>query len=138
MSRAGFVLGLLVMVQGAVGQTPIIVGLHEPSPTLLVEPISLDEEVWVDIPQTEKVVTMPSGTAVMTWEISNVGVSQSAMFVRPVIGDVWPPEVSNHLAASWVTPVDGGTVSVKLQVSSRADTSSIEYRSSSRYIIVAI
>lgn len=129
MSRAGFVVGLLVMVQGAVGQSPIIVGLYEPSPTLLVEPISLEEEVWVDIPQTEKVVTMPSGTAVMTWEISNVGAAQSAIFVRPVIGDVWPPEVSFY--GSWVTPVDGGTVSVKLQVRSRAGTSFIDYDSTS-------
>ena len=83
---------------------------------------------WADVPNSSKVVNIPSGTALIFWSLSGFapgGGPNGVYHVRVVIGTVFGPAVSfatnevySHktTAGSWATPVTAGNVTVKLQV----------------------
>lgn len=122
MSRAGFVLGLLVMVQGVVGQTPVVVNHYVPS--MAGQPLLLEDPgVYQDVPASTKVVNVPTGQAVITWN-ANWEIGNSVR-IRPVGGGSAPSSgISTQvggagpgrpLSGSWATAIEGGQLEVKLQ-----------------------
>jgi len=61
MSSAGFVVGLLVLVQGAVGQTPFVANVYDH-----LGDFTSNSTDFTDIPESMKTVTVPAGVAVIT------------------------------------------------------------------------
>ncbi len=109
------VLDLVVLALGqvAVAQAPFVENLYVSFPVPRpAEPLPAD---FVDIPQTEKTVTIPAGTAIITWAL-NIHDGGAGMY-RPVIGGDAPLDGLNlEESGSWVTETEGGTVTIKMQV----------------------
>lgn len=120
---------LLVLVLGgtfgptAWGQTPFVHNL------LVVDPQTniVATDTYQDIPESDQSVTIPAGTAVIMWSIgASSGTLAWCNHVRPVIGTLSPTEGPyvplqsadtniGYGSGTWATPVEGGTVTVKLQ-----------------------
>ncbi len=119
---------LLSVGQVAFGQAPFVENLY-----VVGDWQVLNAADYQDIPASQKVVSVPSGTAVLTWSLTGrkspyVG---PTVQVRPAIGDTFPTEGQwmNFTEAdpmsgvgpfgvssgSWVTTVEQGTVTVRLQ-----------------------
>ncbi len=118
MLRFGSVVVLVVCVlwesQAAVAQALFATGLYNPAPTP-VGPIGpLLAGQYVDLPQTEATVTVPNGIAFITWTTTNLTTGQQ-LAVRPIIENLAPPGYPALQNGSWVTAVNSGTVTVKLQ-----------------------
>ena len=127
MSRfAGCLLIVLLFAGLAWGQAPAVERLY-----LSAAPdFQTTAPDFVDIPGSEKMITIPSGTASITWSLSHSAEWTSDPFVfRPVIGDAMPPSGletesrgwRTHNAGSWVPVTPGGEVTVKLQVAVSPD-----------------
>ncbi len=82
---------------------------------------------FVDLPNSSKTISIPSGTAIIFWSMSCYSGSGSGDYrIRPVIGSSAPSdgvsaytnEGSSHktYSGSWITNTTGGTITVKLQV----------------------
>jgi len=82
--------------------------------------------VYTDIPGSEHTLTIPSGTAFITWSVHgdvvcSLNCGQGTARFRPVIGNSFPTEGmpddnDGSSSGSWVIPVVAGSTSVKLQV----------------------
>ena len=107
---------VLSVSQVVAGQVPFVENLYVPQTSNFELSGPFD---WTDIPETVKVVSIPAGTAFLSWSLA---ASAGTNFrIRPVIGDAMPAEgklvSNNHSVGSWVGTVTDGTVPVKLQVS---------------------
>lgn len=77
---------------------------------------------WGDIDDTAKAVTVPAGTAFITWSAQSFNGNTK---VRPAVGDgnvpaedIWWLDAGgehNNVASSWVTTVEAGEINVRLQ-----------------------
>ena len=114
--------------QGVVADEPFVDHVYVDNPIFFT---TSDE--WVDIPDSEKTISVPAGTAFITWSLGGYSSSISAApsMIRPVIGPNapaggvrvvalpgYPREV---VAGSWVTPVETGLITVKLQAKRLVD-----------------
>lgn len=93
---------------------------------------------YLDIPNSIKTLTLPAGTAVITWSaVAEVGNQFFANArVRPAIGAHAPLDVegirvlvlpgtndsSDVVAGTWVTEIEGGTMDVRIQVQPAGST----------------
>lgn len=87
---------------------------------------------FFDVPASGKSVTIPAGTALITWSLSCHSFGGPGVYrIRPVIGGVVGPDIicvtneaGSHktFSGSWATTVSGGTVTVKLQARCDAGT----------------
>ena len=82
---------------------------------------------WVDIPGTEKTVTVPAGTASFFWSVTLN--THGAGRTRPYIGGNAPDVhfiarggFGNEHSGSWKTVTGGGTIEVKLQAKAGTNT----------------
>lgn len=108
--------------QRAVAQSPLVYTHYVPHPTFDM-PL---RTVYTDIPGSQHSLTVPAGTAFITWSVHGVvvyklgGPNETARF-RPVIGngsptDGMPDDTARSASGSWAIPVQGGNITVKLQV----------------------
>ena len=108
--------------QRVVAQSPLVYNHYVPRPTVDM-PL---RAVYADIPGSEHTLTVPAGTAFITWSVHGVVVctqgpcNDTARF-RPVIGNSFPtegmPDNNAHSASgSWAIPTEAGNITVKLQV----------------------
>ena len=106
--------------QRAAAQSPLVYNQYVPRPTVNM-PASA---VYADIFGSEHTLTVPAGTAFITWSvhgaISCTGGTCTAR-VQPIIGNSSPPEglpedVVGTSSGSWSTPTAGGSTTVRLQV----------------------
>jgi len=124
MSRSISVSMLVVFVtcasQRAVAQTPMAYSHYVPRPAVNM-PLHTEYEY---IPDSEHTLTVPAGTAFITWSVHGVlqctGSPCTARF-RPIIENSSPPEGlpeddAGTSSGSWVTRTEAGDVTVKLQV----------------------
>lgn len=96
---------------------PPVIFTHTPPPGEFWTTSSVG---YVDIEGTEKVVTVPAGTAIFTWHLH---ASTGTVRIRPAIGSqsptegmLYPSGFSGPISGSWATPVTAGTITVRLQV----------------------
>jgi hypothetical protein len=120
----------------ATAQTPFVDGYYGPDdPTNPMPEIGITSYGWIDLPFTQKTLTLPSGTAVITWSgLGSVHTNDpnagggTTGFIRPVIGQTAPnqgmtyyfkssSDFGNTFAGSWSTPIAGGATIVGLQAS---------------------
>jgi hypothetical protein len=126
MSRSISVSMLVVFVtcasQRAVAQTPMAYSHYVPRPAVNM-PLHTE---YAYIPDSEHTLTVPAGTAFITWSVHGVVVptfgppNDTARF-RPVIGSSFPedgmPDDTVHSSSgSWAIHTEGGNITVKLQV----------------------
>ncbi len=100
-----------------------------------------------DIPNSVRTVTVPAGTAFLTWSATTQGDgSGSSGLVRPVIGDSTAGGESgvhfsvgqnelDTLSGSWVTDIPGGTMDVKLQVG-HTTASTVNFRHTMSWTLI--
>jgi len=126
MSRSISVSMLVVFVtcasQRAAAQSPLVYNHYVPEPATVD---MLVGTVYAEIPGSEYTLTVPAGTAFITWSVHGVlqqctGFPCTARF-RPIIGDSSPPEGlpeddAGTSSGSWVTRIDAGSTIVRLQV----------------------
>ena len=126
MSRSISVSMLVVFVtcasQRAAAQSPLVYNHYVPEPATVD---MLVGTVYAEIPGSEYTLTVPAGTAFITWSVHGVlqectGSPCTARF-RPIIGNSSPPEGlpeddAGTSSGSWVTRTEAGDVPVKLQV----------------------
>ena len=116
----------LFSAQAAVAQAQQPVVFNAYGPDLELPPLNVTSSQFVDIPGSEMTVTVPAGTAVISWSMSVRSLNSSTIGVgsiRPVIGTVAPsgmPVTSENsnpkgFSGNWVTTTAGGTITVKLQ-----------------------
>jgi len=108
--------------QQAAAQSPLVYSHYVPRPTVDM-PL---RTVYGDIPGSEHTLTVPAGTAYITWSVHGVvqviaGPPNDTGRFRPVIGNSFPtdgmPDDTAHSASgSWAVPVEAGNITVKLQV----------------------
>jgi len=107
--------------QRAAAQSPLVYNQYVPRPTVDM-PASA---VYADITVSEHTLTVPAGTAFVTWSVHGVlqqctGFPCTARF-RPIIGNSSPSEGlpeddAGTSSGSWVTRTEAGSVKVTLQV----------------------
>ena len=111
---------LIVLATGStsVRAGPPVIESHNPAGSDFFWSTTSTE--YVDIPGTEKTVTVPTGSAVITWSLWT---HTAGARVRPVIGTQTPPNgmrfpinTLGGMSGSWATTIEGGTIPVKLQV----------------------
>ena len=126
MSRSISVSMLVVFVtcasQRAAAQSPLVYNHYVPEPATVD---MLAGTVYADIPGSEYTLTVPAGTAFITWSVHGVlqqctGSPCTARF-RPIIGDSSPPkglpeDDAGTSSGSWMTRTEAGSVKVTLQV----------------------
>jgi len=110
---------VLMAAGSAYGQTPVVEHLYVPDQgeEFVVEEI----DTYVDITPTLKAVTIPAGTAVLTWSLQSTG---TQVRLRPFIGDAHPDEgmwtfgtgPRVYGSGSYVVATSGGTMTVGFQV----------------------
>lgn len=126
MSRLSVLASVVVVLVGgrvAVGQTPAVESLY-----VRDYQDNVMSTTFEDLPTSVKTVTLPAGTAILTWSIRawvQVG-NPATLHVLPTIGSVTPLEglkadldnlssEPRNLSGSWATQIDGSEVEVKLQ-----------------------
>ena len=81
------VVALLLATGAAYGQEPFVDNLFVADPPLTIRPPSFN---FIDIPGSAKTLTLPSGTAFLSWSL-NLDTPSSDIVVRPAIGNSVPP-----------------------------------------------
>ena len=88
---------------------------------------------WDDVLDSEKTISVPAGTAFITWSLGGYSssVDPAPSMIRPVIGAnapeggvrvvALPGDPREVVAGSWVTPIEAGLITVKLQVKRLGD-----------------
>ena len=115
------IMSALSVCSVAAAQTPVVVNHFVPS--LAGEPeVHGSIGVYTDIPASVKTVTVPKGTAIITWSFNYAPICDPAR-IRPRIGTLAPNEGLPQYfqgalrpSGSWATPVDAGEISVALQL----------------------
>ena len=78
-------------------------------------------ETYIDIPGSEQTLTLPPGTALITWACTMLP-DNGGVRIRPRIGDDFPVDGaivrSGRSSGSWLTTTTGGSLTVGLQVKS--------------------
>ena len=107
--------------QRAAAQSPLVYNHYVPDPTVDM----LAGTVFENIQGSEDTLTVPAGTAFITWSVHGVlqqctGSPCTARF-RPIIGDSsplkgLPEDDAGTSSGSWVTRIDAGSTIVRLQV----------------------
>ncbi len=127
MSRMAFLAVAVLLAGGqvAMGTQPVVENLYVTEGLdFMIEETT--PHTYVDIPDTNKTVTIPSGTAFITWSTHTW--TNSFCRVRPIIGVDAPAEgplaTSSTLKnmGNWVVVTAGGTLDVKLQVQVESST----------------
>ena len=118
MSRSIVIAAVVLMSAGTAHGQVVVENLFVPTLT----PVSFDSITgFTDMPESQKTVSIPAGTAVIQWELYGT-FSNNIAEVRPVIGDTFPAEgllastSTTGASGTWVGHTDGGTMTVKLQV----------------------
>jgi hypothetical protein len=118
-----FVVSVAFAGQGVVAQSPLVYSHYVPRPTVDM-PL---RTVYADIPGSQHSLTVPAGTAFITWSVHGVVVCtagpcgiETARF-RPVIGNSFPTEGipddnDGTSSGSWAIHTEAGNITVKLQV----------------------
>ena len=125
MLRSVLISVVVLAIGGPVARGQFIEQLYAPS--MPDANVSGATSVYKDIPGTEKTITVPAGTAVITWVFNLSSVDASWVRIRPVIGTNFPAEglrqnVTATLVGTWTTNVEDGQITVKLQATSESDT----------------
>ena len=106
--------------QRAAAQSPFIYSHYVPRPTVDMPAGA----VYADIPGSEHTLTVPAGTAVITWSVHGMiyctGTPCTAR-LQPMIGNSSPPEGLPEdnvgtSSGSWATRTVAGSTTVRLQV----------------------
>jgi len=108
--------------QRVAAQSPLVYSHYVPRPTV---DMSL-HTYYADIPGSEHTLTVPAGTAFITWSVHGgvvykLGGPNETARIRPVIGTGFPSEgmpddTARSSLGSWSVPTQGGDITVKLQV----------------------
>jgi hypothetical protein len=108
--------------QRAAAQSPLVYNHYVPRPTVDMPAGT----VYADILGSEHPLTVPAGTAVITWSVHGAiqctaGPCIDAARFRPAIGNSFPADGMPYHAAhsssgAWTTHVDSGSTTVKLQM----------------------
>lgn len=118
-----FVVWVAFTGQRVVAQSPLVYSHYVPRPTVDM-PL---RTVYADIPGSQHSLTVPAGTAFITWSVHGVVVctagpcgNETARF-RPVIDnssptDGMPDDTAHSASGSWAIPIEAGNITVKLQV----------------------
>ncbi len=115
------VLSVLLGCSVAAAQSPLVVNHYVPS--LAGEPyVQGSTGVYADIPASVRTMTVPKGTAIITWSF-NYAANCDPARIRPRIGTLAPNEGLPQYfggairpSGSWATPVNAGEISVALQL----------------------
>ena len=121
-SQSMFVVLVAFAGQRVVAQSPLVYSHYVPRPTVYM---SL-RTVYTDIPGSEYTLTVPAGTAFITWSVHGMvqpiaGPPIDTARFRPVIGnssptDGMPDDTAHAASGSWTIPVEAGNITVQLQV----------------------
>ncbi len=108
--------------QRVVAQSPLIYVHYVPRPTVDIAASA----GYLDIPGSEHTLTVPAGTAFITWSLHGdvfcvSGTCVDTTRFRPVIGSSFPTEgmpddITGTSTGSWAIPVEAGSITVKLQI----------------------
>lgn len=108
--------------QRVVAQSPLIYNHYVPRPTVDIAASA----GYLDIPGSEHTLTVPTGTAFITWSLHGdvfcvSGTCVDTTRFRPVIGGNFPTEglpddITGTSTGSWAIPVEAGSITVKLQI----------------------
>jgi len=117
-----FVVSVAFAGQRVVAQSPLVYSHYVPRPTVDM-PLRTD---YGDIPGSEHTLTVPAGTAFITWSVHgdvvcSLNCGQETARFRPVIGNSFPTEGmpddnDGSSSGSWAIPIEAGNTTVKLQV----------------------
>ena len=121
-SQSMFVVLVTVAGQRVVAQSPLVYSHYVPRPTVDM-PL---HAVYEDILGSEHTLTVPAGTAFITWSVHgdvvcSLNCGQGTARFRPVIGNSFPMEGmpddnDGASSGSWAIPTQAGNITVKLQV----------------------
>lgn len=108
--------------QRVVAQSPLVYSHYVPRPNVELTAIA----GYLDIPGSEHTLTVPAGTAFITWSLRGdvsctAGTCIDTTRFRPVIGNSFPTEGlpdddSGTSSGSWAIPVEAGSIMVKFQI----------------------
>jgi len=129
-----FVVLIAFASQRVVAQSPLVYSHYVPRPTV---DMSL-RTVYTDIPGSQHTLTVPAGTAFITWSVHGrvvykLGDPDETARFRPVIGNSFPTEgmpdtIARSASGSWAIPTDAGNITVKLQVAAPNAVDEINWR----------
>lgn len=121
-SVSTFVVLVAFAGQRVVAQSPLVYSHHVPRPNFDM-PL---RTVYADIPGSQHSLTVPAGTAFITWSVHGVvqfpaGPPSDTARFRPLIGnsfptDGMPDDIAHAASGSWGIPIEAGNITVKLQV----------------------
>ena len=105
-----------------VAQSPLVYNHYVPRPIVDIA----SSAGYVDIPGSQHTLTIPAGMAFINWSlhgdvVCTAGSCPDTTRFRPVIGNSFPteglPDDNNGTSSgSWAIPVEGGNITVKLQI----------------------
>ncbi len=133
-SMSMFVVLVAIAGQRVVAQSPLVYSHYVPRPTVDMRV----RAAYADIPGSEQTLTVPAGTAFITWSVHGAvqclsGCTQDTARFRPVIGASFPAEGmpddnDGTSSGSWTAPTEAGNITVKLQVAAPAVLDEDEWR----------